>query len=248
VTLIADAIRRFKFRAQRSTETATEYRGALIRHVAQRDFAAAHELRLNKRQADWTSDEARGFREHMERLPRSTHEVDAGPIGFPVLTTPDRFPATDDSLLVMATRAVGFCVDFRLKDPLKEFAPMLSVLLIDGRVLHALPGRDDRIRAIKLLGRQYPVFGFVLAADVFIHGFVRHPVTNVERAVKQDAFVVHVGSRTLRRIFTQVYRIEAGRAIFEAVREPLTDDHLTGFDDPYADVFVSVPVPEGKPS
>ena len=134
---------------------------------------------------------------------------------------------------------------------------MVSVLLTDGRTLHALPGRDDRIRAIKLLSRQYPVHGYVVAADVFIHTMVQHPVTHVETASKSDAFVVHVGSRTLRRIFVQVYRLELAegfrtpqppRVIWEPVREPLKADQFTNIDDPYADVFVSVPMPDGAPS
>jgi hypothetical protein len=247
--LTADAARRYNFRARKPSETGAEYRSALIRHVQQRDYAGAHELRLNKRQGDWTSDEARGFREHLQALPRSAHNVDDHLLAFPVLTDDGTYPVTDEQLLTMATRAVGFCVNFRLKDPMKDFAPMVSVLLTDGRVLHALPGRENRIRAIKLLSRQYPVYGYVVAADVFIHKLDRNPVTNVEHASKQDAFVVHVGSRTLRRIFMQAYRVESGRAIFEPIREPSAEmkdgDHI---DDPYADVFVSVPMPEGKPS
>jgi hypothetical protein len=171
------------------------------------------------------------------------------------MTTPDRKPATDESLLELATRAVGFCTDFRLKAPTQDFAPMITGLLMDGQILHALPGRDDRIRAIKLLGRQYPLYGFVLVADVFVHAFERHPVTGVEHATKQDAFIVHVGSRSLRRVLTLPYRVEAGGlfgrervATFEPVRDILSEPNLRGFDDPYADVFVSVPMPEGKPS
>lgn len=246
--LIEAAARRYDFRPKRPTETETEYRGALIRHVANRDFAAAHELRLGKPQSDWTSREAQGFREHLQSLPRSSHEVDGAFLAFPVLEHPDPLAVSDDTLLTMAQRAVAFCVNFRTTDPTKEFAPMVSVLLTDGRTLHALPGRENRIRAIKLMSRQYPVHGFVMACDVFIHTMDQHPVTHVEKASKSDAFVVHVGSRTLRRMFVQTYRVEAGRTIWAPVREPLTEDKLTGIDDPYADVFVSVPMPDGAPS
>lgn len=246
--LIAAALSRYPFRAKRTHETATAYREAVIRHVHSHDFAAAHELRLNKRQADWTSADAQSFREHVQGLPRSTHDLDDGVIGFPVFTMSDTVPVSDAHLLVMAGRASEFCVDFRTKDPEKEFPIKLSVLLTTGQVLHALPDRENRIRALKLLGKQYPVYGYVLAADMFIHLMTRHPVTHAEYATKSDGFVVHVGSRTLRRVFTHRYRVENGRAVFEPVHELVTDLNRDNVHDPYADVFVSVPMPEGKPS
>ena len=247
--LIADAVKRYPFRARRTHETASAYRDAVIHHVHSHDFAAAHELRLNKRQADWTSADAQGFRERLQSLPRSAHNLD-GVIGFPVFTLDDQVPVSDDQLLVMAKRASEFCVDFRTKDPTREFQIMLTVLLATGQVLHALPSREDRIRALKMLGKQYPVYGYVLAADMFIHVMTRHPVTHLETATKSDGFVVHVGSRTLRRVFTHEYRVEGGQAVFRPTRELDTtmknpEDRV---EDPYADVFVSVPMPEGKPS
>jgi hypothetical protein len=248
--LLRAAAARYNFRARKPSETGAEYRSALIRHVQQRDYAAAHELRLDKRQADWTSAEAQAFREHLQAMPRSAHELENHLVEFPAIKDPDQhLPVSDDTLVTMAQRALKYCVEFRTALPEKDFHPMVSVLLTDGGVLHAMPGRENRIRAIKLLSRQYPVYGYVVAADVFIHKLDRNPVTNVEHASKQDAFVVHVGSRTLRRIFMQAYRVESGRAIFEPIREPSAEmkdgDHI---DDPYADVFVSVPMPEGKPS
>jgi hypothetical protein len=248
--VIADALRRYPFRARRANETATEYRGAVIRYLESRDFATAHEVRLDKPQAEWSSADAHSFREHLMRKPRATHDLDESVIGFPLIE--DREPlmlASDDTLLTMAQRAVRFCETFRTQNPTKEFRIMVTFLLTTGERLHALPNRDDRILAIKALCRQYPVYGFVLAADIFIHLMDIHPVTREETATKSDAFVVHVGSRTLRRVFTQKYRIERDRAVFEPVTElPADPKAVMEMDDPYADVFVSVPLTHGKPS
>jgi hypothetical protein len=242
--LIRAAVRKFRFRSRHAGETEADYRMALIAFVAHRDFAAGHELRLGKRQADWSSADAHSFQEHLVSLPRSTHDPNV-PFACPCLTNSERSEVTDDALLRLARRAVDFCIEFRTKDPTKDFAVMASVLLTTGEVMHAMPSRDDRIRVLKFLSKQYPVYGFFLSGDMFLHGVTRDPVTHEERAQKQDAFVVHVGSRTMRRAFTQPYRVEAGRAIFEPLRE-LTLENIV--EDPYADVFVSVPLPTGRPS
>jgi hypothetical protein len=124
---------------------------------------------------------------------------------------------------------------------------MANMLLTDGRLLTLSPSRDDRIRVLKHLARTQPVYGYTVIGDVFVHAFERHPVTYECVAKKEDAFIVHMGSRSMRRVFTQPYAVTGGTV---RVDFPLRDlagrDQMT--EDPYADIFVSVPDPTGKPS
>jgi hypothetical protein len=243
--LIDDAIKRYKFRRRFSGEPEPVYLRKLIQFVAHRDYAAAHELRVGKRQADWTSEEAHDFRQRLSG-PRDPKAHDPRvPFACVMLDDPGPYPVHDANLLRFARDAMDFCVRFRNEAPTKDFRIMASVLLTTGKVLHGMPERSDRIRLIKYLAQTQPVYGWWVAGDVWVHGLNVNTVTGKETADKTDAFIVHVGSRTLRRVFTRRYRVEASGVIWRDL-EDVEPDGMT--DDPYAELLVSVPEPEGKPS
>jgi hypothetical protein len=244
--LLRAAVRRFRFRRARPDEPPEAYRAAVIDFVMSRDFGAAHELRLDKPQAEWTPEDAQGFVEHLRGMPHPR----LGPLppgsAIPVLRTPGPFAVTDDTLRELARCALEGGVDTRTKDPTLEMQILASVLLMDGSVLTTITRRGNRVEILKTLAQQAPTYGFLIAFDAYVHAVALDPAGKALRAEKLDCLLVHYATRTMRETLKQVYRVIDGAAIFDPEVETVAGDKFT--EDPYAEVFVSVPLAGGQPS
>ena len=244
--LAAAAIVQYKFRARRPHEPEADYLGDLLHHVESRDFAAAHELRVGRRQADWTPADVQAFHDHMSRrqhgpledLPPGTFVAAALELG-PVEVSPA-------GLLEYATEWLDTVVGMRTRRPTGELLIVASVVLLNGRALATQVGRAERVAVVKALARSQPVFGFVVVCDVFIHGID----TVHGQASKQDAILCHVGTREMRIMKIRPYALEHGKAVFVDPPPPDVDKATEAglIQDPYAGIFVSVPTPTGRPS
>jgi len=243
--LAAAAIVTYKFRTRRPHEPEAEYLGDLVQHVEQRDFAAAHELRVGRRQADWTKADVQAFHEHLNR--RGWHgpseDLPPGVTVRPALEI-GIAEVSEAGLLAYATEMLDALVDLRKRRPTGELWIAASVVLTDGRALATFVSRGDRVAVIKALARTQPVFGFVVACDVFIHGID----TRRGEATKQDAIIAHVGTREIRLIKVRPYALEHGQAVFVDPPPPDIDKAAEVCSDPYAGIFVTVPPPTGPPS
>jgi len=243
--ILRAALAKYPFRDPYAHEDAESYLAALVRHLTKHDWALAHELRIGKAQADWTPAEVDEFERRMKALPRSSHELTPGVHAFPALESGSS-PVTDAALLDLAGERLAALMAMRQDDPEKNLPIVATVLLMSGKVLTALTGSDDRIAILKVLARETPVFGFVLVFDAFIH-----QVEKGTRATKRDALVEHIGTRDLRLVRSRPYRLEGRRAVFDVPPPPDIDgrDHARyDIEDPYAEIFVSVPVTDGPPS
>jgi hypothetical protein len=244
--LAAAAIVTYKFRARRPHEPEAEYLGDLLLHIEQRDFAAAHELRVGRRQADWTKADVQAFHEHMSRRPRGPRE-DLPP-GFHMQPAIDVGPieVSRAALLAYATECLDTLVAMRKRRPTSELLIAVSVVLLDGRALATFVGRAERVAVVKALAQSHPVFGFVVVCDVFIHTINKTSGT----ATKQDAIICHAGTRDMRIMKVRPYALEHGQAVF--VNPPPADVDKAAeagmISDPYAGIFVTVPTPTGPPS
>src|SRR5262245_16559859 len=129
----------YDFRGKRPGESDKRYRDAVIAHVETRDMARAHELRVGKRQADWTPAEAQAFADRMmtDWHGPSTEMTSAV---MQVVETKGH-AVTDDGLLRLAHECFDNYVEMRRKAPTKELAIIPSVLLMDGRCLSTAVGR-----------------------------------------------------------------------------------------------------------
>lgn len=244
--LVAAAIRKHEFRDAQAGETVDQYLAALIDHVETRDFAEAHELRLGKPQAEWTPEEGHAFRERLMAKPFTSDEFRGDhPRAFLVATNADRYPPTDAEVRRQAREGVASLMRMRREQPTKSLAIFASVLLLDGTLHTASVGRGDRIALIKALAREMPVYGFYLVGDMFLHGMN----TETGQTTKTDAIVGQVGTRTMRLLLTQRYRIIDGFGVSADDLEEL-DVRAENVDaqDPYAEIFVSVPRQTGAPS
>lgn len=241
--LIADAAARFKFRDRGPSESEVDYAVALLGHVEARDFAAAHELRCGRRQADWTAEDVRAFRDHLSALPGPTEDPDELAaeggrflVGFAEAGGP--YPVTEASLQDLADRTLAVVLERRRAHPTRDVPILVALLLMSGQCLLGSVGRSERVAVIRAATRALPVFGFVLVADTLIH---KLDVGSAATATKTDAFVAHVGSRASRVMKVRPYRVERGRVV-ELPAPPDVDLRRAPVDhDPYASVFVSVP-------
>lgn len=248
--LVAKAIATYGFRERRPHEDRAAYLDALIRHVHDRDFAAAHELRVGRAQADWTPEDAAQFRTRLERIPYSAHELSPGMHAFQVVHEPGPYATDEPSLLTLADRGLDHLADLRTKAPERSLPILASVILMTGEVLTTLVGRDERIAVIKLMARSHPVFGYFVVFDGFVHT-ISDPRTGEERAQKRDALLAQIGTREMRVMKVRTYTVTANGVTFDAPR-PDVDmralDPGTRYEDPYASIFVTVPTPTGPPS
>lgn len=241
-----------QFRARRAGETARQYRDALIAHAEQRDFTAAHEVRVGRQQSAWTAQDVEAFHAHVRAIPPPRQEdpppliptLDAGQVRAERMATE---ALATEALLEVADRGLQALVERRTEHPRQEIAIMVTVLLTDGRLLITSPGRGDRVAVVKALARQLPVFGFTVGHDAFIHKI------EPGKAAKRDAIMMHIGTREVRLLKVRPYRYEDDRrrVVFEDplpdvdVREQTGSEHTF---DPYAGIFVSVPPTTGDPS
>jgi hypothetical protein len=245
IELIARALVTYQFRMPSPEESPAAFLDALIAHVHRHNYAAAHELRVGRRQADWTPDDVRLFSETvLERRNRPTMEFERGLHAFPIVDDPGPYPVTDAHVRALATRGLETLGEWRQRDPAKHLPIFATALLMTGHTLTTTTGSDNRVAVLKMFARTQPVFGYTLAFDGYVHGIADG------KAITSDAIFVHAGTRDgLRLCLIHKYRrARKGRIVFEEVREVdlrATTDHI---EDPYAEIFVSVPSPDGRPS
>lgn len=245
--LIARAVHRYDFRRRGPFEADGEYRDALIAHVESRDWAAGHELRVGRLQADWTPDDVLDFSRRMRGRQRSEHRPRL-PDQMLMIEGGQLTPLTDEALLRHGAVGLDRYCDMRRQAPAKDLTPILTAALLDGRLMMMPVARGDRISVMKAFAQDMPVFGFELLFDAFMHNIdERTPV-----ATKRDCLMQQIVTRTCRAMRRRPYEVRQGRAFFDPPPPDLDVRNPSGSwvtaDDPYADVFVSVPTPTGKPS
>lgn len=241
--ILARALQAYPFREAEPHESPVDYLSAMCDHIEQHDFAAAHEIRLGKLQADWTPEEVDAFRVRISSLPRAKQEV--GPheaIPWLAASVLADIPATEASLVVLADAALEDFKERRTRDPFESFPIVLHLLLVDGRFMAGFCNRGDRVAITRWAVQHLPVFGFFVIADAWMHG-----IGNT-RAIKFSALVVNVGTRDLARAMIRPYEIVGGRTKWLDVPPDIDKRGPDMIDDPYAGVFVSVPPSEGAPS
>ena len=247
--ILVRVARTYGFRARGPLETVHQYREALIAFTEHKDYAAAHEVRVGCAQAEWTPDHVMDFSnrlrgrprsQHLARVPNETIIMEGGALAV----------VTDAALLADTHIALERYTAMRRAAPAKDLMAILTVALLDARLLILPVSRVDRISTMKAFARDMPVFGFALVFDAFMHRI--NEVTKV--ATKRDVLLQHVISRTCRVTRSRPYEVRQGRAFFDNPPPPdftALDLNAGGWrvaDDPYADVFVSVPPPTGPPS
>ncbi len=231
----------YDFRAPRPGESESEYREAVIRHVEIRDWSAANEVRLQKRQADWTPAEVDAFVARVKRKPHPSMEFEPGVHAFPVETFRG-VPATWTALCEYADRAVAVMRERRRAHA--SIPVLLGVVTTDGRLLMSGSHPGHRLAILKTIIRREPAYGFFAATDAFIHAVKEH-----ERAEKSEAFILHLGTRDgEREMWTYPYRVEDRRIVDEPRRvldlRAMRADPNAGLEDPYAELFISIPPAE----
>lgn len=227
------------------TETAAAYRVALIDHVERRDFTMAHELRTGKAHAEWTPIEIAQFRERVFQVPRVKQEFAPGaaPSHVRVVASPPGTdPVNETHLLLLADAGLHAIMDRRVEEPDWTIPILISVLLMDGSLLTtSITERGDRVAVVKYIARSMPVYGFFIAADMILH------TIGESSAERTEGIMMHIGTRELRIARVATYtRTDAG-IVFA---EPFDINKCEGgtIEDPYSDVFVTVPPPAGPPS
>lgn len=234
--LVAAALLKYPFRRREWNEPAGAYLAAVIAHVKARDWAAAHELAVGRPQAEWTRADVEAFRREREAKYRWPSERSVQP-DF-TMTLPHRYPTTEAGLRTVATRGMeGYIRLRREKDADVNLVPIVNVLLTSGEVRICSTARDDRIAVLKWLAREEPVFGYILLADVFIHGIAADDAS----ASRQDALLAHLGTRELRLVWTRPYVWRGRRLEVAPLREIDLRKEGPNAVDPYAGIFVSVP-------
>lgn len=230
--LMNEAILKYGFRSPLQSESPAEYRDALIKHVNQRDWAAAHELRVGKPQAHWTASEVGLFQRLIIASGGAKQEFSPGLHGMAIAEDPGPYPVSELALIDIAICGLGEAMERRKKSPREDLPPYASVLLTDGRLLSTIPDSEDRIATIKFLARRYDVFGFYMVMDMFVHSI------DPTKASKSDAICVQVGTRSLRLLKIRPYHFANSRRV--VIFDPPPPDakpNEGAFDDPYACVF-----------
>ena len=250
--IIARARATYPFRGRGPFESEAQYREALIAHVETRDFALAHELRVGRAQVEWSPADVQAFRDHIEGLPGPRTEAAQAPrhimsakVGLlsPALMA-DRAAATA-ALDGIATKGLDALVARRRQQPLWQIPVFITVLLESGDILVTSTGRGDRVAVIKALAQSMPVFGFTCGTDVFVHGIALDAAGGATGATKRDALIMHVGTRDLRIVKVRPYAIRQGRVYFDDPPPPDKDLRTPDCQDPYSEIFVTVPPVQG---
>jgi len=247
---LVQAAQEYEFRPRRRHEARQEYFAALVQHVESRDYAAAHELRIGRRQADWTPEDVDAFQRRLQRPhngPRQAFARGVAPNLRMGMVFQSRYAATDEGLLELIDASLSAQFETRVHDPKGSLPIFASVMSFNGELLTTTVDRGDRVAVLKYLAQRLPVFAFLLVFDAFIHAID----TESRKASKRDAIIAQAGTRTRRITRVKPYEIVDG-----AVRAlPPPPDHDTAApngwhvtEDPYASIFVSVPTPTGEPS
>jgi len=227
----------YGFRPQRRDELDAEYQAAVAAYVEERDWSAAHEVRLQKPQAEWSAADREGFVDRLKRQPMPSMEFGRGVHAFPMIATPFRGEATWQLLVELAARGLEAVTERRTREPAWSCPVLISALTLDHRLLTTGTSPPQRLALLKSLIRREPIFGYVVVVDTFLHS------VSPGGALKQDAFVVHLGSRVgSREMWVARYAVADGIVTFEPRRViDLRTEAGPDTQDPYAELFVSVP-------
>lgn len=232
------AAARWEFRAPRAGEPDAAYLEALVAHVHSRNWAAAHELRVGRDQADWTPEDSAAFADLLTNRPGSLHEtirpqvLQIGELGH--------VDPTDDTLDKIAESQIEYLRDERLAAPHKELPIMLSVVLTTGEFRTTVVSSGDRIAILKQMAAQWPVFGYAMSFDAYIHSIGKRTET-------RDCLLCHLGTRSGRRVVQRrPYRVTDGVVTFDPLSS-IDFANVERFEDPYAFVF-AMPTAPGRPS
>lgn len=240
--LIATIAERFQFRQRRRHETLAAYRVALIDHVEPRDFTAAHEIRTGRPHADWTPADVAQFRERILQVPATRGDFPPGqtPEALQVLASPPPPGVTVDTawLRELAEAGLQSLIRRRINEPEWQVPILISALLLDGTLLTTTSHRSDRIAILRYMTRNAPVFGFFIAADMFLH------TMSDTKASRAEGILMHIGTRELRIARVAEYTRTASGIVFKNPYD--IDLRRPAVQDPYADIFVSTPQPGGK--
>src|SRR4051812_36955281 len=191
--LLAEATLRYPFRPQHRDESAVDYLRAVIAHIQSHDWAMAYEIRLGRRQADWTADDVAQFKAEVLSLPRPRHTPPRGGVGLRVsdIEPGGMWPVTDLSLRTMLDELMAAALAMRKAKPQADIPIIASVLLMTGQAGLLTVHRGDRIAVLKFLAQNGPVYGYVLVFDAFMH-IVSEGAGS--RAEKHDAILGHLGT------------------------------------------------------
>ena len=222
----------------------------LVAHVEQRDWADAFEIMIGKDQADWSPEDVQAFADRRMKPDRPRAKREFGPNEFfavPAIEERgrDHYECSPDSVMALAAKGLAWFVDERKRAPTRELPILASILLMDGHTLTAACDSENRIAVIKHLARTRPVYGFWLIFDAFVHAMELGPQA---KATKRDCLICQLGTRDMRRMMRRTYEVLHGVAVFDPAVEDLDDDAVRSGEDPYAEIFVSVPTPSGKAS
>jgi hypothetical protein len=252
--LIAHALKLYPFRPPDPGEPPNAYIHAVVHHIADHDWALAFEIRLGRRQADWTPADTKLFKDYAMSLRPPSAEKQPADLRVGVIERGGLWPTTDEAMRTILDELMALQIETRVKWPQKDVPIMIGVLMMTGDLLLMPVHRGDRIAAIKYLARNAPVHGFVLAFDAFMHIVSADPMTAQPNKApeKIDCIIGHMGTRTTRLMMRRPYRYVDDRRRVE-VDPPLEDidprsQMLQGVEDPYAEIFVSVPASAARPS
>jgi hypothetical protein len=245
---MARAAAAYHFRPRMRTETAAAYRVALIDYVERRDFTMAHEVRTGKPHTEWTAVEIAQLRQRVTEIPPprkefSVREIGEGLAFLPMIASPPgTSPATEEDLEKLAEAGLRAIMERRVAEPGWNIPILISVLLMDGSVLTTSGvERADRVAVVKHIARNAPVFGYFIAADMILH------TLGDATAARTEGIMMHIGTREMRIARVAAYTRTAAGIVFD---EPYNIDKREGgtIQDPYAEIFVSVPPPAGPPA
>ncbi len=243
--LIAKAVAAYPFRPRMKTETPAAYRVALTDHVERRDFTMAHELRTGKPAADWTPVEIAQLKDRALQAPRARQEFAPGaePVAVRfVAGLPGSDPVTEEHLRRLAECGLEVLIERRTEEPEWTMPILISILLMNGSLLTtSTTERGDRVALVKYVARQAPVFGFFIAADMVLH------TIGETEAKRTEAIMMHIGTRETRIARVATYERTPAGIVFATPYDIDKTDSST-IEDPYSEIFVSVPPPAGPPA
>ena len=241
MSILIDALGKYPFRERHPEESDEQYTKAVIDFIETRDWALAHEIRVNTRQPEWDAVQTDDFRKRVSRKFVPREPATSSPGGMRMLPMSvvgriDEKDVTESMLIDMAETALGALLSARIADPEREVPALVHVLLSDGQILYAAVNPEERVSVLRALVQAVPVFGYFVLLDVFMHGM---PAEGREgKATKQDALIAHIGTREMRRMVAQPYQIDGARVV-AGERSTLKKDtpKIVEEVDPYAGVF-----------